>query len=786
MLGVSLALCVLLLHGASVVDTEEVSVMVGDSVTLNTDVETNHEDRIMWYFNNVRIVLITGNHTKICTDAECPERFRDRLKLDYVTASLTITNINTTDSGVYHLQINNRNSEKVFSVAVHDAPAAERDDVKSVQEGESVTLDPGVINNPYDSITWLFNGVHIAEISGDPNKTCTGVQCENGDGRFRDRLEVNQTGFLTVANIKPTDSGVYQLHIISSSFSIRRIRSFSVTGSGPSPAASLGICAAVFLLLAAAATGVIYCLNQENGSGVSGGDTRTVSVMEGDSVTFIYLMEKKQQEDIMWCFNSVPIAEITGDPNKICTDARCDSRNVRFRDRVKLDNHTGSLTITNARTTDSGLYDVWISRKKRGGGAPYSVVVRGVSGVDADEVSLIEGDSVTLHTGVKTNQQEKIKWYFNDIRIAQISVDQSKICTDVQCKDGDERFRGRLKLDKQTGSLTVKNLRTSDAGLYKLQIINRRISITKQFGLFIISSDLSGVGTEEVSAHAMKGDSVILNTDVKTNQQNKIKWFFNDLRIAQINRDLSKTCTDVKCNDGTERFSDRLKLDHQTGSLTITNINTTDSGLYQLEIISDTMSIMKHVRVCVHNFSAEERDQMRNKSVKETESVTLDPGEIKNLNDSRTWHFNDILIAKITGNQSKICTDDQCKERFRDSVKVHNTTSLTITNMKTSDSGLYKLTTTNIKFSIIRSFNVSVTAAAEREYSGVVVVVVAAAVLLVVAVVIYFHNRRRDIELPSNDQVDVDGLSPNQAEVLLYEETSSNQSDAHAADEMSQ
>ncbi len=106
----------------------------------------------------------------------------------------------------------------------------------------------------------------------------------------------------------------------------------------------------------------------------------------------------------------------------------------------------------------------------------------GVSGADTD-VSVMEGDSVTLHTGVKTNQQEKIKWYFNDIRIAQISVDQRMICTDVQCKDGDERFRGRLKLDKQTGSLTIMNTRTSDAGLYKLQIINSRISIMKRFSV---------------------------------------------------------------------------------------------------------------------------------------------------------------------------------------------------------------------------------------------------------------------------------------------------------------
>ncbi len=85
----------------------------------------------------------------------------------------------------------------------------------------------------------------------------------------------------------------------------------------------------------------------------------------------------------------------------------------------------------------------------------------------------------------------------------------------------------------------------------------------------------------------MEGDSVTLNTDVKTNQQEKIKWYFNDTRIAYINGDLSKICTDVQCD---ERFRDRLKLDHQTGSLTITNTRTTDSGVYKLVIIKGSDS----------------------------------------------------------------------------------------------------------------------------------------------------------------------------------------------------
>uniref|UniRef100_A0A671R163 Immunoglobulin V-set domain-containing protein n=1 Tax=Sinocyclocheilus anshuiensis TaxID=1608454 RepID=A0A671R163_9TELE len=83
---------------------------------------------------------------------------------------------------------------------------------------------------------------------------------------------------------------------------------------------------------------------------------------------------------------------------------------------------------------------------------------------------------------------------------------------------------------------------------------------------------------------------------------------------------------------------------------------------------------------------------MRRKSVKEGESVTLEFGEIKKTNHSMAWYFNDTLIAEISEDSSEICTDDQCKERFRDRLKLdHQTGSLTVTNTRTTDSGLYQL-----------------------------------------------------------------------------------------------
>ncbi|XP_016115825.1 uncharacterized protein [Sinocyclocheilus grahami] len=159
--------------------------------------------------------------------------------------------------------------------------------------------------------------------------------------------------------------------------------------------------------------------------------------------------------------------------------------------------------------------------------------------------------------------------------------------------------------------------------------------------LFFPEHGVSGVETNGVLVSVMEGDSITLHTGIKKAQEDRIRWYFNETRIAQINGDPSKTCTDVQCNVGTERFRDRLKLDHQTGSLTIMNTRTTDAGVYQLKIFSSSSISEKTFSVSVRGVSAAERDKTKRKSVKEGESVTLDPAVMKNPNHVMTWYFSD-------------------------------------------------------------------------------------------------------------------------------------------------
>ncbi|XDV24168.1 hypothetical protein PO909_028417 [Leuciscus waleckii] len=82
----------------------------------------------------------------------------------------------------------------------------------------------------------------------------------------------------------------------------------------------------------------------------------------------------------------------------------------------------------------------------------------------------------------------------------------------------------------------------------------------------------------------MEGDSVTLNSDTELKDDDDlIEWRFGTYGplLAQMNREFDE----IFISDGTDgRFRDRLKLDNQTGSLTIMNTRTTDSGLYEVTI----------------------------------------------------------------------------------------------------------------------------------------------------------------------------------------------------------
>ncbi len=104
---------------------------------------------------------------------------------------------------------------------------ADEDEVKavSVMEGDSVTLHPDLTQiQRINLIEWRFRGPIIAQTDGKNVLYPTHTEI------FRDRLQLDVTGSLTIKNIKTKHSGLYELKISHGAGTTER--KFSVTVYG--------------------------------------------------------------------------------------------------------------------------------------------------------------------------------------------------------------------------------------------------------------------------------------------------------------------------------------------------------------------------------------------------------------------------------------------------------------------------------------------------------------------------------------------------------------------------
>lgn len=83
----------------------------------------------------------------------------------------------------------------------------------------------------------------------------------------------------------------------------------------------------------------------------------SVSVLEGNPVSFLTNITDIQKVYLVWSYKSSIIAKIDGETLEI---SLYDTDDGIFEDRLHLDNRTGSLTINDIRTKHSGSYQLKI------------------------------------------------------------------------------------------------------------------------------------------------------------------------------------------------------------------------------------------------------------------------------------------------------------------------------------------------------------------------------------------------------------------------------------------
>ncbi|XP_051549293.1 uncharacterized protein LOC127438046 [Myxocyprinus asiaticus] len=135
-------------------------------------------------------------------------------------------------------------------------------------------------------------------------------------------------------------------------------------------------------------------------------------------------------------------------------------------------------------------------------------VLFGVVTGEINTASVMEGDFVTLQTGVVKQRGDLIVWYFGseNTLVAQINgkANSNKIYDDV-----DGRFGGRLTLDNQTGSLTIKNITTVHSGLYKLKISSSNKVSYKTFNVTVNETVITGYSPQNSSSEGQSNSKCV-------------------------------------------------------------------------------------------------------------------------------------------------------------------------------------------------------------------------------------------------------------------------------------
>ncbi|XP_055072929.2 uncharacterized protein [Misgurnus anguillicaudatus] len=440
----------------------------------------------------------------------------------------------------------------------------------------------------------------------------------------------------------------------------------------------------------------------------------TVSVMEGDSVTLHTGLNAIQLDVVIeWMFGNdqVLIAVINIAANTISLDGA----DVRFRDRLKLNNQTGDLTITDIRSEHTGVYKLEITGEKTTT-KTFIVSVFGDTG-GVKQISVIEGDSVTLHTGlIEIQRDEKILWLYERENTILAQINRAAhifFINDV----GKKRIVPKLHVDHQKGGLTIRNIGAAQSGLYQVHIIGSMHTIHKRFNITVCD------GVKMISI--MKGDSVTLHTDLTDVQRDHVMWWISDTVIAEIDGNAQIIST----YDGADgRFGDRLKLNNQTGDLTITDIRSTEVGLYNLEIsgIGHTLHKMFFLTVC---------DVVKTVEVTVGNVITLNAGVGSKTYNQLLWQYKDTFIAQLNKTGKIKLTHDV---RFRDRLEINiQTGDLTITNIRPEHTGLYKVKISSSRLTLLKKFDVIVNA--QDSFSlplTVIICTVFVPLLLVILIVI--------------------------------------------------
>nr|XP_055073023.1 CD48 antigen-like [Misgurnus anguillicaudatus] len=210
-----------------------------------------------------------------------------------------------------------------------------------------------------------------------------------------------------------------------------------------------------------------------------------------------------------------------------------------------------------------------------------------VFGDEVKSVSVMEGNSVTLHIDIKLQTGDLIEWKFGaqETLIARINV----VFKDISIHVLDERFRDRLEVNDQTGDLTITNITTQHSGLYKI-IINSAREISYRFNVTVYAHLPVPVISKDCTKNSVSSNCSLL-CSVLNVRDVSLSWYkgnslLSSISVSDLNIRLSLSLEVEYQDKNTYSCVVNNPISNQTQHLNITQLCQTCSST------SITLSLM--------------------------------------------------------------------------------------------------------------------------------------------------------------------------------------------------
>ncbi|XP_073722365.1 obscurin-like isoform X1 [Misgurnus anguillicaudatus] len=528
--------CVLLLALVAAVSGVVVDVKkkVGDEVRFKPDIPagSSFKDRsIIWKYTaggDVIKVIEWDNDFK--TLESLNPKFSTRVALDKTTGELTIRHLKLEDTGLYTIEIYNKEQEKKFTLTVMDV------DIKAVVGGE-VRFKPDIpAGSSLNDITWKYTagGDVIRVIEWDNDfKTL-----ESNNPKFSTRVTLDKTtGELTIRDLKLEHTGLYTIEI----YNKEQEKKFTLTVVDVDVKTVVG--------------GVAHFKPDiPEGS------------LKDSSITWKYTGGGEVIKVIEW-------------DNDFKT---LESLDPKFKTRVALDKTTGELTIRDLQLEHTGLYTIEINNKEQE--KKFTLTVMGV------DIKAVVGGEVRFKPDIPEGslKDSSVTWIYKTATDMIKVIEWDNDFQTLECMN--PKFKTRVDLDKITGELTIRDLKLEDTGLYTIKINNKEQE--KKFTLTVMDVDIKAVVGGEVhfkpdipAATSLKDTTITWKYTGGGDVMNVIEWD-NDFQSLDILNPKFKNRVALDRTTG-ELTIRHLKLEH-TGLYTIKINNKEQEKKFTLTVMETT------------------------------------------------------------------------------------------------------------------------------------------------------------------------------------------------------